>query len=102
MLAPRGTHEGRHHPPSLSFKLLNVYLATSDNHHRRRAKQLKLLAGIPNDMHLCLGSDFNFVEHAGDATNYVHALKHGVDTTWIRIITKHSLWEVHQPTHTNI
>ena len=88
----------------LPFRLLNVYLATGEDHHRRRAKQLRLLAGIPNDMHLIMGGDFNFVEHEDDATNFsdYHELKKGADDAWHYIITKHSLWETHQPTHTNI
>lgn len=88
----------------LPFRLLNVYLATGDDHHRRRAKQLKLLVGIPNDMHLIMGGDFNFVEHDDDATNFsdYHELKKGADVAWHRFISKHSLWEIHQPTHTNI
>ena len=88
----------------LPFRLLNVYLATGDNHHHRRAKQLQLLSHIPNDMHLIMGGDFNFVEHDTDATNYTdyHALNHDANEAWLKIITKHSLWEVHQPTHTNI
>ena len=55
-------------------------------------------------MHLFLGGDFNFVEHDNDATNFssYHALKHGAENSWRQIITTHSLWEVHQPTHTNL
>jgi exonuclease III len=88
----------------LPFRLLNVYLATGDNHHRRRAKQLELLGSIPNDIHLILGGDFNFVEHEDDTTNYsdYHALKKGAEEAWTHILHKHSLWETHQPTHTNI
>jgi exonuclease III len=88
----------------LPFRLLNVYLATGEDHHRRRAKQLKLLGGIPNDMHLITGGDFNFVEHEEDATNYsdYHTLKKGADAAWNDLIHKHSLWEAHQSTHTNI
>ena len=88
----------------LPCRLLNVYLATGVEHHRRRAKQLNLLTHIPNDMHLFLGGDFNFVEHDADATNYseYHELKKGAQKAWDRIITYHSLWEVHQPSHTNI
>jgi exonuclease III len=88
----------------LPFRLLNVYLATGDDHHRRRAKQLKLLDGIPNDIHLITGGDYNFVEHEEDATNYseYHTLKKGADAAWNKFIHKHSLWETHQTTHTNI
>ena len=88
----------------LSFRLLNVYLATGDDHHHRRAKQLRLLGHTPNDIHLLFGGDFNFVEHEDDTTNYsdYHALKKGAEAAWNHILTKHSLWETHQPTHTNI
>jgi ribonuclease HI/exonuclease III len=88
----------------LPFRLLNVYLATGEDHHRRRAKQLKLLSSIPNNMHLIIGGDFNFVEYEDDATNYsdYHTLKKGADAAWDNLTHKHSLWETHQPTHTNI
>ena len=88
----------------LPLRLLNLYLATGDNHHHRRAKQLKLLTHIPNDMHLFIGGDFNFVEHDDDATNFsdYHELRKGAKEAWDELITRHSLWEVHQPTHTNI
>ena len=88
----------------LPLRLINIYLATGEDHHRRRAKQLQLLSHIPNDMHLLLGGDFNFVEHDDDATNFsdYHSLKKGASEAWENILTHHSLWEVHQPTHTNI
>ena len=43
-------------------------------------------------------------KHEDDATNFsdYHELKKGADDAWHYIITKHSLWETHQPTHTNI
>ena len=88
----------------LPFRLLNVYLATGDNHHVRRAHQIKLLRAIPNDTHLVVGGDFNFVENHEDTTNYsrYHELKKGARKHWNRFIHKHNLWEVSQDIHTNI
>ena len=88
----------------LSYRLLNVYLATGDNHHRRRANQIKRLDSIPNDLHLIMGGDFNFVESADDATDYsdYHKLKSGASNYWERLTHKHSLWEVPQDTHTHM
>jgi ribonuclease HI len=88
----------------LPCRLLNVYLATGDDHHKRRAAQLKSLLRIPKDMHLVMGGDFNFVENAADATDFssYHRLKNGAAKSWRKLITKHGLWEVGQDTHTHI
>ena len=88
----------------LPCRLLNVYLATGDHHHARRASQLKSLLSIPNDMHLIMGGDFNFVERRHDATDFsdYHKLKKGADKSWRKLTHKHGLWEVAQDRHTQI
>ena len=88
----------------LPVRLLNVYLATGDQHHIRRSAQLKSLLNIPNDTHLIMGGDFNFVERRHDATEYTdyHKLKKGADKHWRKLIHKHGLWEVSQDRHTQV
>ena len=81
-----------------------VYLATGNNHHVRRASQIKALLSIPNDMHLIMGGDFNFAERRCDTTDFsdYHKLKKGADKHWRKLLHKHGLWEVTQDKHTQI
>ena len=99
-----GRQNGNTTKTPVSFRALNVYLATGTDHHNRRAHQLKLLNRIPNDMHMIMGGDFNFVECPKDTTNYsqYHHLKKGASKQWERLKRKQNLWEVPQDVHTNI
>ena len=49
-----------------------------------------------------MAGDFNFVEHEHDTTNYsdYHHLTDDTRKNWDDLITKHCLWEVSQPNHT--
>jgi ribonuclease HI len=87
----------------MSHRLLNLYLPTGTNVHKRRASAIKHLLSIPTDLPLIMGGDFNFVVSPQDTTNYstYHHLK-GASKYWDKLLAKHSLWEVSQDTHTNI
>jgi ribonuclease HI len=87
----------------MSYRLLNLYLPTGTDVHKRRAAHLKHLRCIPADLPLIMGGDFNFVESPQDTTNYAsyHHLKKA-GKYWDKLLSKHSLWEVMQDTHTNI
>ena len=87
----------------MSYRLLNLYLPTGTDVHKRRAAHLKHLISIPTDLPLIMGGDFNFVESQQDTTSYTsyHHLKKA-GKYWDKLLKKHSLWEVAQDTHTNI
>ena len=89
-------------PTPLPLRIVNVYLPTGQDHHTRRAEQLEYLLALPNDCHIILAGDFNFVENNDDTTNYsdYHHLTDRARTAWDQLLTKHGLWEVQQPTHT--
>ena len=89
-------------PTPLPLRIVNVYLPTGQDHHERRADQLEYLLALPSDCHIILAGDFNFVENADDTTNYTdyHHLNDRARQSWDQLLTKHGLWEVQQPIHT--
>ena len=91
-------------PTPMPFRIINVYLPTGIEHHKRRAIHLKHILDIPANCHTIMAGDFNFVEHEHDTTNYsdYHHLTDDTRKNWDELITKHKFWEITQPTHTQL
>ena len=90
------------HCPGPRYVLLNLYLATGNNHFQRKIHQLHLLrelSNFPNSIYIVAG-DLNFYESPADTSSPWTPLPSAFLEAWESFTSTFRLTEIHQPTHT--